>query len=152
MRELIWLLKYERKTYAARPLAHLMLRHLAALRPDMQGMIIVPVPLHRSRERERGFNQATLIGARLADALSVPCMPKALARVKHTPPQAETKSREERRANIMGCFSGNAALVRGASILLVDDVFTSGETVREAVRALKAAGAKTVVALVAALA
>jgi ComF family protein len=110
---------------------------------------IVPVPLGRARRRERGYNQAALLAAEVGRALRLPIRERGLIRVRATLPQAGL-SRAARLRNLEGCFSARTRAVRGRTILLVDDVMTTGTTVSEAARTLKRAGARAVFAAVAA--
>ena len=112
--------------------------------PDM----IVPVPLHESRRRERGFNQAEEIGAELERLARVPMAPAALERIRPTRVQS-TLSRAERRENVRGAFYCDPSSgVAGRTVLLLDDVMTSSATVNECSRVLKDAGAARVLVLV----
>ena len=106
----------------------------------------VPVPLHRSRHRQRGFNQAD----DLARHLGLPVV-HALQRVRATRPQAEL-SEARRRRNVIGAFAParGIARCRGATIVLVDDVTTTGATLEACARTLGEAGAREVRALTAA--
>jgi len=110
--------------------------------------IIAPVPLHPRRRRERRFNQSEELGARVARATGLAYEPKLLRRVRYTRPQVELKG-HERIANVAGAFATTRSL-GGGRVLLVDDVITTGATVRECGRALKEAGAAVVVAAAAA--
>jgi ComF family protein len=103
---------------------------------------VVPVPLARARERARGYNQAALLAERIADGLRVPLRPRWLARVRDTPAQSDLTA-AERRANVRRAFAASPA-VRGAHVVVVDDVLTTGATVSECARALRAAGAAAV--------
>lgn len=118
-------------------------RATAALgHPDL----VVPVPLHPSRERARGFNHAALLAAPVAETLGLPMDAALLERVTPTAPQ-RTLTGPERRANVRGAFrvrASAAAIVRGQALLLVDDVLTSGATAAECTRTLLAAGAAEV--------
>ncbi|MFZ5449257.1 MAG: ComF family protein [Thermodesulfobacteriota bacterium] len=103
--------------------------------------LVVPVPLHSRRLKQRGFNQAIL----LAQAIpGVPLGREALVRVRHTLPQVELKP-NERRENVKGAFAvPEPALIKGKNILLLDDVYTTGATVRECAKVLLRAGARQV--------
>jgi ComF family protein len=105
---------------------------------------VVPVPLHWWRRLRRGYNQSEALARGLARVLALPCRTSWLRRARHTPSQVG-KSAEQRRANVRGAFRA-ARVPAGASVLLVDDVMTTGATASEAARALKEAGAGRVVA------
>ncbi|HEY2525080.1 MAG TPA: ComF family protein [Candidatus Binataceae bacterium] len=106
--------------------------------------VIIPVPLHRSRLRWRGFNQAALLGAALARRLNCPLDVATLARVLSTPPQT-ARDRAQRTRNVRNAFAvRRPARVAGRRILLVDDVMTTGATASECARVLHAAGARRV--------
>lgn len=109
--------------------------------------VVVPVPLHPKRLRERGFNQATLIGEAFAARHSLAYNSHLLLRVKETKPQVG-RTREERLESLNGAFNITPRpplnLRGGANILLVDDVWTTGATMRECARVLRAAGVKQV--------
>lgn len=108
---------------------------------------IVPVPLSRERQRERGFNQSLLIARQLAGDTQ-PVLPAWLARTRDTPPQVG-QDRAARHANVAGAFAcPDPTAVRGQHILLLDDVATTGATLDACARALRAAGAASVHALV----
>ncbi len=113
---------------------------------------VVPVPLARERLRERGYNQSWELARRVAGALSLDARPDALFRVRDTGHQLGLH-RGERDANLRGAFvvsPRHAAWVRGAAVVLVDDVLTTGATARAAARTLLAAGARDVQVWVAA--
>jgi len=110
--------------------------------------IIVPIPLYPKKERQRGFNQAKLIAEFLSKKLNLELI-EPLKRIKNTEPQAKLKDQEKRLENILGCFKiENPGQIRGKNILLIDDVFTSGATINEAVKILKTNGALKIIALV----
>lgn len=106
--------------------------------------VIVPIPLHSSRLRARGFNQAEILGNALASRLHIPIHPAILRRIRATPPQADIKEKKKRLENMKNSFV--SAPVSG-NILLFDDVCTTGATLRSAAGALKRAGAKRVWAM-----
>ena len=91
---------------------------------------VIPVPLHPKRERERGFNQAFLIGTGIAEVLGIRLEPDRLRRVVNTPSQTGLE-REQRTGNVANAFQlGNVEGLEGCHVLLVDDVMTSGATIR----------------------
>ncbi len=108
--------------------------------------VILPVPLHASRLRQRGFNHATLLAERVAEALRLPMVDGALVRIAPTLPQTSL-GRMERFANVRGAFSVDprrGPLLRGCGLLLVDDVLTSGATAAACAQVLLSAGAAEV--------
>ena len=106
--------------------------------------LVVPVPLHPRKARERGFDQSAILASGLSRKTGIPLGKRALSRVRYTETQTRLK-RPERRENIGGAFSAPAPdRVRGASILLVDDVYTTGATVNECAATLMKAGAENV--------
>lgn len=148
LRDLIHLLKYDAVLPAARPLGKLLAQAIEQLRLRDVDALVVPVPLHSARRRERRFNQADLI---------------ARAALQHLPPQFEldrvallrqrpTRSqvgldREARIRNMHGAFRVTAPQrISGRTIIVVDDVMTTGTTVSECARVMKRAGAEKVFA------
>ncbi len=106
--------------------------------------VVMPVPLHRARLRWRGFNQAALLGVALARRLRCPLDATTLTRTQPTPPQT-ARDRAERARNVRGAFAvRRPARVAGLRVLLVDDVMTTGATVDECARVLRAAGARRI--------
>ena len=106
--------------------------------------VTVPVPLHRRRLAERGFNQAELIAAALAQSLNLPVV-HALERQKQTKQQAKL-NKAEREVNIRSAFSiSKSAEIVGKEVFIVDDVYTTGSTIQECAAVLKSAGATRVV-------
>ncbi len=105
---------------------------------------LVPVPLHPTRLRERGFNQAAVLAQLAGPAAGVPVLVNALRRTRRTENQMRL-SRDDRQTNLRGAFAvSRPAEVRGRRLLLVDDVFTTGATADECARTLRAAGAAEV--------
>jgi ComF family protein len=114
----------------------------------------IPVPLHRARFRERGFNQSELICRGICGSTGVDVASKVLRRVRHTMSQTMLHV-DERGANVRGAFApGRRGLVslKGKRILLVDDVITTGATIRECAEVLRSCGADTIIACSVALA
>jgi ComF family protein len=153
MRAAIHALKYRGRTAVAAPLAALLVdrggRLLDAADGPPPGLdALVPVPLHAARLAERGFNQAALLAAPCAAAWGRPLLTRALARIRPTQPQTDLDA-AARRENVAGAFAvRRPAEVTGRHLLLVDDVLTTGATVRAAARALRDAGAASVGVLV----
>ena len=110
------------------------------------GDVLVPVPLHKSRLRERGYNQAQLLAMSIHKATGLPVFLDALRKIKATPTQADSASVEERRLAVVGAF-GCYNNFTGRRVILIDDVATSGATLSACATALAAAGAKEVRAL-----
>lgn len=146
IRDLIHSFKYNLQTHLRYPLAILSLEGLNRFLADNDPHLIVPVPLHRSRLRQRGFNQAVLLGRVLSYHLNLPLLPDTLIRTRPTEPQINL-SASERRVNVKGAFSVKRAdSIAGKRILLLDDVMTTGSTMNECAKELKKAGADMVVA------
>jgi ComF family protein len=143
LRAAIHALKYEGRQRLAEPLASLMARSAADI---LEGAdLVVPVPLHRSRQRSRGFNQAE----ELARHLGLP-VDHALRRVRKTPSQTDLPA-ARRHANVRHAFAiVRRAEVRGTVVVLVDDVSTTGATLDACARVLLESGAREVRAITAA--
>ncbi len=150
VREIIHEFKYARQTH----LRHLIARWLRAALDDKRLRdisfdLIVPVPLHPARQRERGFNQAILLAESLSAEISLPSR-AVLERIRYTTTQTAL-DRTERMENLRNAFRlRKKADVRGLRVLLIDDVLTTGSTLSECARILKRAGAISVHAATAA--
>jgi len=145
---LVHALKYGGRDDLARPLGGLLARRVA-----LPGeAVVASVPLHRTRLRERGYNQAALLARWAAVAWGAQWEPRVLERSRAT--RAQARLTQDRRArNVSGAFRVPAPeAVRGRTLVLVDDVGTTGSTLVEAARALAGAGAERVVPVVLALA
>jgi len=114
---------------------------------DLSRSMIVPVPLHKKRERWRGFNQSLFLAEKLAKNFNIKINATGLVRTRHSRPQAKL-SGTERLSNIRDCFTWSAPALSGQNIIIVDDVVTTGSTLDECARVLKKAGAGEVWALV----
>ena len=108
--------------------------------------VVLPVPLHRSRQRSRGFNQAEKLAAGYATRIGLPLRTDLLRRVRHTKPQAAGLSYRQRLDNVADAFRASPE-VDGLSLILVDDVVTTTATTQACAAALKAAGAPRVYAV-----
>ena len=148
IRQAIHSLKYDNLRDIAPLLAGYMYDYLE--RHSLPADVIIPVPLHPGRLRERGYNQAALLARNLGTRTGMPVMEKRLERHKFTPSLATSPGREARREIVANAFGVNGDFT-GRCIMLIDDVSTSGATLNACAAALKAAGADSVYGLVAAL-
>jgi ComF family protein len=142
VREAVHRLKYQHEHARAEWCAGHLVETLDALgwQPD----VLVPVPLHVARQRERGYNQSQKLAEQMARRTGIPLHVK-LVRQRPTRPQV-TLTAEERAANVAGAFVARERL-DGQSVLLIDDVLTTGATLNDCARACRAAGAAVVGAL-----
>jgi ComF family protein len=108
--------------------------------------LIVPVPLFRNRKRSRGYNQSALLARPLSLATGIPYRPNVLDRVRDTSSQVGL-SEKERLLNVRGAFTAQSHLVRGKTILVIDDITTTGATIQNCATALVEAGAAHVYGL-----
>jgi len=141
-------LKYGQKSYLADSLGFLLASFAQTWIDEMKGPLIMPVPLHPRRLRARGFNQSLLLARCVAMKTGAELDFLSLRRTKFTKPQTELNS-EERKRNVRKAFEVvNLEPVKGRTIVLVDDVATTGSTLNECAKALKKAGADSVLCLV----
>lgn len=149
IKELIQHLKYNGLIGAVKPLGEMVLKYLSDINLNLEDWILVPVPLHSSRYRKRGFNQAELITEEINKKLNLIIVTKTLKRTRATDPQISL-SGQARETNVKNCFEPGEemGLIKGKKVVLVDDVYTSGATMKEAVKVLKKNGVKEVVGLV----
>jgi len=146
MRQAIHQLKYRNLRALAEPLAKLLNDYLAT--NPIPGEVLVPVPLHQKRLRERGYNQSRLLAKELGKLTNLPVVDDCLIRQRHAPPQARSSTVEERRSNVAGAFVCRDHRLQNKQVLLIDDVSTSGTTLDAGATALKATGATSVWGLV----
>lgn len=141
IRRAVHVLKYNGRRGLAAPLAAAAAQRIPA--PN-KAVAICPVPLHPARQMERGYNQARLLAVELASCWGLTCLPEeALRRTRPTNSQVGLDY-DERQSNMRAAFSAEPALVGGLTILLVDDVCTTGATMNACAEALLAAGAFSV--------
>lgn len=145
-RQAIHQLKYRNLRALAAPLARLLADYLAA--NPVPGEILVPVPLHHKRLRERGYNQSSLLAREMGRLTGLPVTDNCLTRVRHSLPQARTLVVDERRRNVEGAFICRDSRLKGKRVLLIDDVSTSGATLDACAAALKETGVASVWGLV----
>lgn len=132
--------KYEGEFGRARHLGKLMAPLLDGVMAEEPGSLIVPVPLHPRRQRQRGYNQSLLVGEAASGQWKASLAPSALRRVRATAQQVGL-SNVERIGNVAGAFVANIDLVAGRPVVLIDDVLTTGSTVAACAAVLHEAGA-----------
>lgn len=152
MRDAIHALKYDGLRPAARQMGRMLAAAMAQLADEAPAeMLVIPVPLHRSKYASRGFNQARLLAVEALSALrrthpgwQLTLAPDTLLRQRPTESQAGLTPRQ-RRQNLRSAFRvSDSALLEGRAVLLIDDILTTGATARAAARVLLAAGADNV--------
>lgn len=153
MRRLIHLLKYGNRTLLRHFFLEKIFFFLDSYRVNLRPAdLIIPIPLHPARFRERGFNQAQILARMIAEKIDKPLSSRYLIRERHTRHQA-VLLKKERWTNIEGAFTiKHSPALKDKHILLVDDLFTTGATVSEAAKMLKSAGAAKVGVLALAIA
>ena len=142
IRDAVHRLKYNNLRDISGLLSEFMARYLEKYPLNFD--ILVPVPLHPKRLKERGYNQSALLAAKLSELTGAPLVEGSLERTKNSIPQVKTESAAERRANVQGIFKMETSALRGKNVLLIDDVCTSGATLNECATALKQGGSASV--------
>jgi len=142
VRQAVHELKYRNLKAISGCLAILMANYLQD--KPVYGEVLVPVPLHPRRLRERGYNQSSLLAGKLGKFIALPMIDDSLYRLKDNLPQARTATIEERRNNVKRAFACRNEGLNGKSVILIDDVCTSGATLEACATALKAVGAVSV--------
>ncbi len=142
VRNMVHALKYNGVRSLAQPVGDLLAQF--ALQEQLKADVVVPVPLHHRKERERGYNQSLLLARACSASMGVPVADDALRRLRYTPPQARSADSEERRANVSNAFAAETTLVRGKRVLVLDDVCTTGATLEACAIALRDAGGTSV--------
>ncbi len=136
LQTVIHLFKFEKRKTLAVSLAKLVLNHFPIDIHIAEYDYILPIPIHKKRLQERGFNQAILIANQISKEYGINVSTDTLIKQKNTSPQSSL-NRQERQTNIIGAFElQQNAVVTGKRILVLDDVYTTGATVREAVKVL----------------
>jgi ComF family protein len=144
LQRLLAAFKFRRHDFLDQALAAL-LESTLRLRGDLAFDRLLPVPMHRRKERRRGYNQAELLARALAGRLAIPCKPSLLTKSEERTSQS-TLPREARKANVRDLFHASSD-VAGRSLLLIDDICTTGETLRACAAELTRAGAGRVCAI-----
>ena len=144
MREAVHAFKYNGLQALASPLAELMAQYWRA--HPLPAHVLVPVPLHRARQRKRGYNQAELLARGLGQRIGLPVDTTSLVRQRSTAPQVELDALQ-RKQNVAGAFEVQDNNLSGQEVLLIDDVCTTAATLDACAIALRGAGARSVRAL-----
>jgi len=141
--------KYKGLTNIERLLSAILITYCAHLSWDISSYCLIPIPLHSSKRRTRGFDHAYDMAHTVSSYFDIECLAHNLIRTRATKPQAQQKGELARMKNVYNCFAlKNPKSVAKKNIILLDDVCTSGATLMQAVRVLKSAGATRIVALV----
>ena len=146
VRKAVHQLKYRNLRALAIPLAKLLADYIDA--NPISGEVLVPIPLHKKRIKERGYNQSGLLARELGRIINLPVVDDCLIRIRHTLPQVKTSVVDERRINVADAFDCRDSRLRNKQVILIDDVATSGATLDACAVALKAKGAVSVWGLV----
>lgn len=145
---LIHYFKYKKLEGISDFLSALLIVYLKKIDLNLSSFYITYIPLYWIKEKQRGFNQAQILAEKIANYFSLPLL-RTLKRIKNTPSQAKSKNFQERQKNIANCFLPiNPSEIKGKNFILIDDIYTSGSTIKEAVKVLKENGAKKIIALV----
>jgi len=146
IKKLIYKLKYDGDLLLIRDLTELLMLAWERIPPTAGEVVLVPIPLHKARLKSRGFNQSELLAEELAYLTNQRVDPLALKRIKNTIAQHDL-SKAQRLANLSGAFEGESNRLSGKAVILIDDICTSGATLSEAARQVRACGAAHVTAL-----
>jgi ComF family protein len=142
IRQAIHQLKYSNLRAITGALAELLSDYLTV--QPVPGEVLIPVPLHRKRLRERGYNQSQLLAMELGRLVKLPVVADCLTRQRHSPPQARTASVSQRWSNVAAAFICRDHRLKAKQVIIIDDVTTSGATLDACAAALKTAGASSV--------
>jgi ComF family protein len=146
IRQAVHQFKYQNLRTLAVPLSRFLQEYLTANPIPVE--VLVPVPLHPRRLRERGYNQSAMLAENLGKLTDLPLVPDCLIRTRFSIPQARTENVEERKKNVAGVFTCRSRVLQNKRVLLIDDVATTGMTLDACARALKEGGAASVWGLV----
>jgi ComF family protein len=151
VRELVHTLKYGGAKEIAALLAEYLTEYIRFYQIEIPpSALLVPIPLHQKRLRKRGFNQAELLAQAIGAGLNLPVETRLLFRAIYRNQQTKMKDKKARLANAIGVYQVRGIIPPQTTLILVDDVSTTGATLEEAARVLKKAGAKQVWAMTAA--
>jgi len=153
-RKAIWAIKYNKNQRIIKKFSSLLyefiLENIAneMTFSNFNNPLLIPIPIHKNNLKERGFNQSELITKEIFkkdEGENFDISLDVLLKIKETPHQSKLKNKTERLKNLKGCFYANKELVKNRNIILIDDVITTGNTMSEASKTLREAGAKKVI-------
>lgn len=145
VRNTILRFKFEEKPFYYRGLAELIAAAVCERFKGVRFDMIAAVPLHKDRLKERGYNQAGLMAKYLSKKFSLPFADKELVKIRHTAAQSTLASADERFKNVKGAFAAaKREVFKGKTVLLTDDIFTTGATLNEVSKVIMNSGAKCV--------
>jgi ComF family protein len=148
LKEAIHQFKFQQKLKLGPHLAQLLISQLTNHVDLNDYQSILPVPLHKTRQKQRGYNQSTILAKYLAHHYHLPLILNNLIRIRPTDSQSLLQGHQERQKNVKNAFRVKVpASIQDQSLILLDDVFTTGATVNECAKTLKQAGAKSVLVL-----
>lgn len=144
VRRLIHSLKYRNNSAIAGLLGEMLAERLKGAGSDVRNTVIVPIPLHKRKKHQRGYNQAELIADVIGGHLGIPVIHDAVSRIRPNKPQSGMADHGERISNVRGIFAPgpDIALITGKTVIVVDDILTSGATMSEVTRILWKNGAR----------
>jgi len=153
-RKAIWAIKYNKNQNIIKKFSNLLYEFiLENISEEMtfstfNNPLIIPIPMHKNNLKERGYNQSELVAKeifRIDEGKNFEILLNTLTKIKETPHQSSLKNKSERLKNLKDCFRADEKLVKNRNIILIDDVITTGTTMKEASKTLREAGAKKVV-------
>jgi competence protein ComFC len=160
LRKTIWSLKYhgnkDAGKFFAKSIYNILLEDISEQKifSNFKHPLLIPIPLSKKRLKERGFNQSEIIAKEMSfldNGTSFTLVTNVLYKIKDTPSQVSIKDKNKRLNNLQDCFIvKDNGLINGKNIILIDDITTTGATIKEARKTLRAAGAKKVIAFTAA--
>ncbi len=139
VKEWIYSFKYAGRSYLARPFGRMMAERIKEIGMDRWVDCVVPVPLHRKKQRQRGYNQSRLLADVISRELGMGKARDLLKRIRETPPLSGL-TRLQRMETMEGAFYMNGKEAAVKNVLLIDDIYTTGSTVNQCARALKEGG------------
>jgi len=145
-RNLIHLLKYYKRRDIGEFFGEVIIERLAAEEFIAQADGFVPVPLYKTKERDRGYNQSEVVAGPICKKTGLPMLSKAVKRIKCTDSQTKQENAKKRQENVAGAFQASDEL-SGKKVIIIDDVITTGATTRELAIAIKDVGGSVLCAL-----